>query len=406
MPDIWVETDPRLADVAGQLGKTRLAVALFDRQWALRWVSEDFKQTLGEHDESKLGYGRHVLECFSLDSWSRAVTLASRVASTMVSLPRIAHDTEGGIEGVLGMIQDELYEGGETLPAGSVQAFKEQIRAAGATTPEAMWASHLEWIQGDLPPITINQIVTRLNDDTGEHFGFAIIYDTYYPPSLLGLIVRGDPRMYERMARLYEPGPRAAAVLFADLEASSILSRRLSSASYFQLVRSVVTRIDQVVVGNEGIVGKHVGDGVTAFFLADDWGSASAAAAAAVRAARAIHHATADVARELEIVEETGCPMRIGIHWGPSLFMGQLVTGGRLEVTALGDEVNECARIEQSAASGQTLASKQLLEQIWPHDAATLDLDLAALRYRLLSEVAEADSKAIRDAGSIPVTSI
>ena len=48
-----------------------------------------------------------------------------------------------------------------------------------------------------------------------------------------------------------------------------------------------------------GVVGKHAGDGVTAFFLADDLGSRSAAVRAVIEAARDISTATLDVAKEL-----------------------------------------------------------------------------------------------------------
>jgi class 3 adenylate cyclase len=46
--------------------------------------------------------------------------------------------------------------------------------------------------------------------------------------------------------------------------------------------------------------------------------------------------------------------------------MGQVVTGGRLGVTALGDEVNECARMKQTATGGALLASKALIERLDP----------------------------------------
>jgi len=57
----------------------------------------------------------------------------------------------------------------------------------------------------------------------------------------------------------------------------------------------------------------------------------------------------------------------VGVHWGGSLYMGQVVTRGRLEVTALGDEVNECARIQRAASGGAILASKGVLERLDGH---------------------------------------
>jgi class 3 adenylate cyclase len=82
------------------------------------------------------------------------------------------------------------------------------------------------------------------------------------------------------------------------------------------------------------------------------------------------------------------------------------VTGGRLEVTALGDEVNEAARIQQSARDGALLASKSLLERLEPDDAAALDLDPDRFRYRTLAELEGATDKARRDAGNVAVAEI
>jgi class 3 adenylate cyclase len=95
--------------------------------------------------------------------------------------------------------------------------------------------------------------------------------------------------------------------------------------------------------------------------------------------------------------------MRVGIHWGSSLYIGQLVPGGRLDVTALGDTVNECARIQDCADPNQTLASKELIEQLSPDDGGTLGIDPDEIRYRPLAEIKDASEKAIAVAGAIPV---
>lgn len=85
--------------------------------------------------------------------------------------------------------------------------------------------------------------------------------------------------------------------------------------------------------------------------------------------------------------------------------MGQVVTGGRLEVTALGDEVNECARIQQ-VAEGRSLASKGIVERLDVADAIALGIDPDALAYKTLAEIGGASEKALRDAATVPVTAI
>jgi class 3 adenylate cyclase len=216
--------------------------------------------------------------------------------------------------------------------------------------------------------------------------------------------------MFERMAALEEPARHTAAVLFADLQASGALSRRLPSAAFFDLVKSLTTAMDRVVIEHGGIVGKHAGDGVTAFFLAEQFESASAAAAAAIDSA---HQLRAQVGRIADrLGEETGlysaadCAVNVGLHWGGTLYIGQVVTGGRLEVTALGDEVNEGARIQQSARDGAVLASKALIERLTVTDGAPIGVDPEEVVYTTLADLPGAEAKAVRDAGTMPVTEL
>jgi class 3 adenylate cyclase len=98
--------------------------------------------------------------------------------------------------------------------------------------------------------------------------------------------------------------------------------------------------------------------------------------------------------------------VRFGLHWGASIFMGNISTAARSEVTALGDEVNEAARIEACATGGRTLASKDLVERLHPSDAAALDLDIDRVAYARLSDLATATDKARRDAPAIAVCEV
>jgi len=212
--------------------------------------------------------------------------------------------------------------------------------------------------------------------------------------------------MFERMVRLSTPARREAAILFADLQASGSLSRRLPSSAFFELLKELNAAVDDVVIECNGIVGKHAGDGVTAFFLAD--GSSSSAAAAALGAAVRMREATEHVARcasELSAgtVNPDSIRLNIGVHWGGALYMGQVVTSGRLEVTALGDEVNEAARMQETARDGTLLVSKALIERLASEDAAELGIDADRTLYRPLAEWNGVSEKAVRDAGGLAV---
>ena len=242
----------------------------------------------------------------------------------------------------------------------------------------------------------------RLNDDGGEFIGVLRLGTPDAPDSLLAWMARGDRAMHERMDAVMMPARRPGSILFADLEASGELSRRLSSRGYFDLVGSLTDLIDSQVIKQGGIVGKHAGDGASALFLVEQLGnSESEAASAAVRAARAIRDGASGLG-----IDDVDVRVNVGIHWGATLMVGQVATGGRLEVTALGDEMNEAARIESAATGGVALASKLLLERLEPTDAADLGLDPDAMTYVTIGKLEGSSEKAVRDAGSISVTAI
>jgi class 3 adenylate cyclase len=162
---------------------------------------------------------------------------------------------------------------------------------------------------------------------------------------------------------------------------------------------------DACVVQAGGLVGTHAGDGVVAFFPVELAGSVSAAARACVRAARSVREEMAGVAQRSGLDPEE-LVMRFGLHWGSTIYVGNISTAARGEVTALGDEVNEAARIEACATGGRMLASKSLIERLMDEDAAQLGVTHEDLAYVQLSDLATATDKARRDAPAIAVCEI
>ena len=140
------------------------------------------------------------------------------------------------------------------------------------------------------------------------------------------------------------------------------------------------------------------------------WTTASGAARAALESARGLPEAVREVAGHLADeglpVDPDDCRLKIAVHWGPSLYVGQVASQGRLEITALGDEMNECARIQASARDGSVLATKALLEQLAPAESEAVGIDPDRVAYRTLAELPGADEKSIRDAGSVAVAEV
>jgi class 3 adenylate cyclase len=246
----------------------------------------------------------------------------------------------------------------------------------------------------------LTDVYLRVVAPDGVHAGTLHFFRPVLGDVVAARLSRGHAPMYERMLALRDPARGQAAILFADLEASGELSRRLSSGAYFALIRSLTDVVDAAVIANGGLIGKHAGDGASALFVVDGADAESTAARGAIDAARRIRDGAASL-----LLDATDALVNVGLHWGATLTIGQVSSHGRLEVTALGDEMNEAARIEAVATDGRILASKNLLERLVPEDADALELDLPHMQFMAVRSLG-ADSKALRDAGSIAVAEI
>jgi class 3 adenylate cyclase len=378
--------DPVLAAVAVALEEERHTAELLDADWRIRYVTTELRHMAGAYDDDELGYGVHELTRMVERPGVWRASAESGAAWFAKEAPYCAHDIETGIAA-----GDPVLE--EVLAQAGVEALE----------PPPAWSLTFDTTLPSGLPISVSRVSVRLRRADGSVAGTAVVYvgGGGLRPMVQTMLTRGDPGMFERMIGLVEPARRPAAVLFADLAASGLIARHLSTRAYFDLIRTVTSAIDRAVIAEGGIIGKHVGDGVTAFFLAEQSGGEEAAAAAAVRAA---HRIAAAVERIDTGQVEAG--IKVGLHWGATLVIGQVTTEGRLEVTALGDEVNEAARIEQAASAGQILASKSLLERLDPAVAAELGVDPDALGYTILGEIPGVGEKVIRDAGGLAVAEL
>lgn len=383
--------DPRLVEAIEALQQTNWASLVCDGSLRLVWVSDELKKFLDEHDDERLGCGLPMLEALSRKEWLRTLTPESVVT--------MAQEVGAFFLG----IQPDAAAGASDVIADVLEGIEPR-------KPSLLTYTHFMYALDQIEPYQVDVMGTALRDDGGDLVGMWAVMYSAVPPTLMQLLARGDIDMYQRMARLVEPRRRQAALLFADVQASGTLARILPTEAYFGLMRSLTTEIDALVASNSGITGKHAGDGVTAFFLADDLGDASRAAVAAIDTALGIREVARDIfaatAERLGAPEGLDAAVNIGVHWGGSLYMGQLVPGSRLDVTALGDEMNECARVQETARDGALLATKPLIEQLTPEDSGKVGLDPRAILYRPLADFEGVGEKAVRDAGGLAVAAL
>lgn len=377
--DIGLET-------ARVLEERHEAAEIYDKDWRLCWISSELRRVLGDPPGTDIGYGEHVLELFSKEPWQSRVSEESSRRALTTALPYYLHDCP-----------EDVFE---FLPP----SFQDLAKTLTPKEPPPLWAMGLEILQEGTHSLEATCFVFPFQE--GDFRGFLRLYASSLPASILALIARGSEEMFQRMSRLVDPGRHPVAVLFTDIQGSTDLARRLPSALYFEVLSALAARTDHIVGAHNGVIGKHVGDGSSAYFLSDDHGQTSAAVRAAIVADRQIRQAAFEIAEEIaeeHQVEPFSLQINSGMHWGATVYMGQIISGGRLEVSALGDEINECARLQEAAEGGRTLVSKSFLERLGEEDARDLGIDLLRQQYFPLGEMGAVSDKSKRDIGSLPV---
>ncbi|MGO8906509.1 MAG: hypothetical protein ACLQMH_12925 [Solirubrobacteraceae bacterium] len=102
-------------------------------------------------------------------------------------------------------------------------------------------------------PVDIQVVLIPVRDSGDQLIGTLLLSKPAASMAVLAtMAVGGDLRHFERMQQVAKPGRRPAAILFADMESSSPLARRLSTASYFSLGRRMARAADQCVIDAGG----------------------------------------------------------------------------------------------------------------------------------------------------------
>jgi adenylate cyclase len=158
-------------------------------------------------------------------------------------------------------------------------------------------------------------------------------------------------------------------LLFADVRGSTELAERVTASEFSRRLNRFYDTASRILIANDGIVDKFVGDEVMAIFIP-----------ALVQE----RHAARAIATASEILHAVGqatdgddpLPIGIGVHSGTA-FVGSVGEAPHTELTALGDVVNTAARLASAAGAGELLVSREAA------DAA--GLDLGPLEHRSLT---------------------
>jgi adenylate cyclase len=145
----------------------------------------------------------------------------------------------------------------------------------------------------------------------------------------------------------------ASSFLFADVRRSSELARELGTWEFTRLMQRFYEVATEVLLRNDALLDKFVGDEVVGFFLPFMAGNEHASRA--VRAAEELLTATGH--------RDPGgpwLPMGAGVHTGEA-FVGLVSRGRSSEFTALGDVPNIAAHLAGQARVGEVLVTEAVV---------------------------------------------
>ena len=140
------------------------------------------------------------------------------------------------------------------------------------------------------------------------------------------------------------PKPALYTILFADIAQSTSLYERLGDSRALALINRCLEKLNEIVLTNDGIVIKTIGDEIMCAFESPE------------RAASAAVCMNECVACEPRLMSHQ-IRLRVGMHHGPTLVDNQ---------DFFGDSVNVASRMVSLAKAGQIITNRTTLELMNP----------------------------------------
>jgi adenylate cyclase len=182
---------------------------------------------------------------------------------------------------------------------------------------------------------------------------------------------RRNPRFCDECERAFREHRGGAevelAVLYADVRGSSQMAAQMRPAEFAALMQRFFITATKVLIGNNAMIDKMVGDEVIGIFMAGMVGPSYRrdAVQAGLDLLRATGHGDG---------REPWLPIGIGVHSGIA-FVGSIGDDSNYEFAALGETMNTGARLVAAAGAGELVIS----DTIGPDMAPGLETERRSL---------------------------
>lgn len=134
-----------------------------------------------------------------------------------------------------------------------------------------------------------------------------------------------------------------ATILFADIRNFTSISEKMNPKEVVDFLNSYLSGMIDVIIANNGIIDKFMGDGILAVFGVPV--STKDHAESGVKAALAMNEKLDELNKKRSLSGQFPIKIGIGVHSG-QVIGGNLGNSNKLEYTVIGDTVNVASRIE------------------------------------------------------------
>ena len=174
-------------------------------------------------------------------------------------------------------------------------------------------------------------------------------------PRLRGIAQdRNHPGFCNKCADVdFPPREQVVTILFCDIRNFTILTEQNTPSIMANMLSRYFTAVSRIIISNEGIVEKFVGDAVMSFFNAPM--PLERHEAVAVRTAMQIRHA-------IHTMDLPGLNVGIGVNSGNAM-VGKLGPEPGMEFGVVGDCVNVAARLQAQAKTGEIVLSRDVYDK-------------------------------------------